>query len=235
MTNLAQWIEQNVSFPNCMVDRITPATGDEQRQLVRDNFGLDDAYPVVSEVFRQWVIEDDFYNGRPELEKVNVQFTRDVAPYEKMKIRLLNASHSAMGYLGYLCGYRFIFEIAQAPEFVSYIKTLMDREVTPLIGSVPGVNLDDYKQSLMQRFANETIKDQALRICMDGSLKMPRFILPSISEQLEKGGPIRNLTLCVASWIRFLAAEDEDGKAIPIDDPQAQRELPLKMLYEKRC
>jgi mannitol 2-dehydrogenase len=221
--DLAQWIEQNVSFPNCMVDRITPATGNEQRQFVQDNFGLNDAYPVVSEVFRQWVIEDDFGNGRPELEKVGVQFTSDVAPYEKMKIRLLNASHSAMGYLGYLCGYRFIFEIAQSPEFVLYIRTLMDREVTPLIGNVSGVNLGEYKLSLIKRFANESIKDQALRICMDGSSKMPKFILPSILEQLEKGGPIRNLTLCVASWIRFLAAEDEDGQPIPIDDPQAQR------------
>ena len=221
--DLAQWISQNVTFPNCMVDRITPATGDEQRQLVKDQFGLDDAYPVVSEVFRQWVIEDNFGDGRPELERVGVQFTDDVAPYEKMKIRLLNASHSAMGYLGYLCGYRYIFEIAQSAEFTSYIKTMMDHEVTPLIGSVPGVNLDEYKHSLMQRFANKTIKDQALRICMDGSSKMPKFILPSILEQLERGGPIRNLTLCVASWIRFLAAEDEHGKVIPVDDPKASR------------
>ena len=220
---LAAWIEKNVSFPNCMVDRITPATGDEQRQLVRDTFGLEDAYPVVSEVFSQWVIEDEFCNGRPDFEKVGVQFTKDVQPYEKMKIRLLNASHSAMGYLGYLCGYRFIYEIAQSEEFVPYIRKMMDKEVTPLIGSVPGVNLDDYKQSLMDRFTNETIKDQALRICMDGSSKMPKFILPSIVEQLEKGGPIRNLTLCVASWIRFLSAQDEAGNAIPIDDPQAER------------
>ena len=195
---LADWVSENVSFPNSMVDRITPATGDEQRKLVRDSFGVADAYPVVSETFRQWVIEDDFCNGRPELEKVGVQFTDDVAPYEKMKIRLLNASHSAMGYLGYLCGHRFIFEIAQDPQFARYIRALMDREVTPLIGTIPGVDLEDYKTSLMKRFANETIKDQALRICMDGSSKMPKFIMPSIVEQLQKGGEIRKLTLCAA-------------------------------------
>jgi mannitol 2-dehydrogenase len=220
---LADWIEHNVTFPNCMVDRITPTTTDAERELVRESFGLDDAFPVVAESFRQWIIEDEFCNGRPPLEKVGVQFTSDVKPYEKMKIRLLNATHSAMGYLGYLCGYRYIYEIAKAPEFIPYLKQLMDVEVTPLIGSVPGIDLGEYKASLMERFANETIKDQALRICMDGSSKMPKFILPSISEQLEKGGPIGRLTLCVASWIRFLSGKDYEGNDIPIVDPQAER------------
>lgn len=220
---LAKWIDKNVSFPNCMVDRITPATTDAERQFVRESYGLEDGFPVVAEPFKQWVIEDTFCNGRPALEKVGVQFTKDVAPYEKMKIRLLNASHSAMGYLGYLCGYRYIYEIAQAPEFIPYIKSLMDDEVTPLVGQVEGVNLAEYKQSLMERFANETIKDQALRICLDGSSKLPKFILPSIVEQLDRNGPIRKLTLCVASWMRFLNGKDEQGAEIPIQDPQADR------------
>lgn len=222
-SELAKWIESNVSFPNCMVDRITPATTDAEREFVRTTYNLEDAFPVVAEPFRQWIIEDDFCDGRPPLEKVGVQFTKDVAPYEKMKLRLLNASHSAMGYLGYLCGYRYIYEIAQAKEFIPYIKGMMDKEVTPLVGDVPGVNLSEYKQTLMERFANETIKDQALRICMDGSGKMPKFILPSIVEQLERGGPIRKLTLCVAAWLRFLNGKDEDGKEIPLVDPQAER------------
>jgi len=220
---LAKWIEKNVAFPNCMVDRITPGTTDAEREYVRSTFNLDDAFPVIAEPFKQWVIEDNFCNGRPPLEKVGAQFTSDVTPYEKMKIRLLNATHSAMGYLGYLCGYRYIFEIAQAPEFIPYLKSLMDNEVTPLVGTIPGVNLAEYKQSLMERFANETIRDQALRICMDGSAKLPKFIFPSIAEQLERGGPIRKLTLCVASWIRFLNGKDEDGNDIPINDPQADR------------
>jgi mannitol 2-dehydrogenase len=221
--DLAAWVEKNVSFPNCMVDRITPATTDAEREFVRKTYGLEDAFPVVAEPFRQWVIEDNFCNGRPPLEKVGVQFTSDVAPYEKMKIRLLNATHSAMGYLGYLCGYRYIYEIAKAPEFTPYLKAFMDLEVTPLVPPVPGVDLTQYKQSLMERFANETIKDQALRICMDGSGKMPKFVLPSIAEQLERGGPIRRLTLCVASWMRFLNGKDEQGVEIPIQDPQAER------------
>ncbi len=220
---LAKWIEQNVAFPNCMVDRITPATTDAERQFVRDTFGLEDAFPVVAEPFRQWVIEDHFPAGRPALEKFGVQFTKDVAPYEKMKIRLLNATHSAMGYLGYLCGYRYIYEIAQAPEFIPYLQDLMNIEITPLVGNIFGVNLAEYKKSLMERFANETIKDQALRICMDGSAKMPKFILPSIAEQLAKGGPTQRLTLCVASWIRFLYGTDEQGNEIPINDLQAEK------------
>lgn len=220
---LGKWIEQNVAFPNCMVDRITPATTDVERELVRSQYHLEDAFPVVAEPFIQWVVEDTFCNGRPSLEKVGVQFTKNVPLYEKMKIRLLNATHSAMGYLGYLCGYRYIYEIAQAAEFKPYLAELMDVEVTPLVGEVPGVNLSDYKKTLMDRFANETIKDQALRICMDGSAKMPKFILPSIQEQLDHGGPIRRLTLCVASWIRFLNAKDEQGEEIPIVDPQADR------------
>lgn len=220
---LADFIEKNVAFPDCMVDRITPATTDAERQFVKEAYGLDDGFPVVAEPFKQWVIEDHFPAGRPPFEKVGVQFTDDVAPYEKMKIRLLNATHSAMGYLGYLCGYRYIYEIARAPEFAPYLKDLMDVEVTPLVGTIAGVDLTEYKKTLMERFANETIKDQALRICMDGSAKMPKFILPSICEQLERGGPVRRLSLCVASWIRFLSGVDEDGKEIPIVDPQGER------------
>jgi mannitol 2-dehydrogenase len=220
---LARWIEARVAFPNCMVDRITPVTTDLERGLVRAEFGIDDAAPVVAEPFRQWVIEDAFCDGRPPLEKVGVQFTSDVAPYEKMKLRLLNATHSAMGYLGYLCGYRYIYEIARAPEFVPYLTALMDEEVTPLLDEVPGIDLSAYKATLMQRFANETIKDQALRICMDGSAKIPKFILPSIAEQLARGGNIRRLTLCVAAWFRFLAGVDEGGREIPLVDGQAER------------
>ncbi|HEY9788042.1 MAG TPA: mannitol dehydrogenase family protein, partial [Candidatus Obscuribacterales bacterium] len=220
---LATWIDKNVAFPNCMVDRITPATTDAERRYVLETYGLEDGFPVIAEPFKQWVVEDNFSNGRPPLEKVGVQFTNDVAPYEKMKIRLLNATHSAMGYLGYLCGYRYIYEIAQAPEFAPYLRDFMDVEVTPIVGNVPGVDLADYKRTLMERFANETIKDQALRICMDGSAKMPKFVLPSIEEQLARGGPIRRLSLCVASWIRFLNGVDEQGAEIPIVDPQGER------------
>lgn len=220
---LAAWIDSNVTFPNCMVDRITPATTDSERELVRTVYGLDDAFPVVAEPFKQWIIEDHFCNGRPDLEKVGAQFVADVAPYEKMKIRLLNGTHSAMGYLGYLIGYRYIYEIAQAKEYIPYVQALMDIEVTPIVGSIPGVDLTQYKRTLLERFANETIRDQALRICMDGSAKLPKFILPSIQEQLERNGPVHRLILCVASWLRFLSGKDEQGNEIPIVDPQSDR------------
>jgi mannitol 2-dehydrogenase len=156
--------------------------------------------------------------------------TDDVHPYEVMKIRLLNAGHSSLGYLGYLAGLKYIFEITQDPEFQRYTRGMMDEEVTPLLKPVPGVNLEDYKQTLIERFSNPIIKDQATRICMDGSNKMPKFILPSIRESLQRGGSISKLTLCVAAWFRFLQGTDEHGAAIPLDDPMGAtlRELAVK-------
>ena len=222
-STLRNWIERNVTFPNCMVDRITPATTEEDRTMVRQKFGIDDAWPVVCEPFRQWVVEDDFCNGRPQWERLGVQMTNDVLPYELVKLRLLNASHSAMGYLGYLAGFAYIHEIIVDPHFELYVRTLMDREVTPLLKEVPGIDLDDYKRTLIDRFANPAIKDTAARICLDGSSKLPKFILPSISEQLALGGPIKMLTLVVASWIRYLNGTDESGQPIVIDDPLAEK------------
>jgi len=180
---------------------------------------------VACEDFIQWVIEDKFCNGRPPLEKVGVQFTDKVEPFEKMKIRLLNGSHSAMAYLGYLCGYNFAYQIAQDKDFIQYLDKLMNIEVIPLVQDIEkfGINLNDYKKTLLKRFANSNIKDQTLRLCMDGSGKIPKYILPSIHEQLNTGGSIRGLTLCVASWIRFLAGVDENGNTIKISDPQADR------------
>lgn len=224
---LARWIENNVSFPNCMVDRITPATAIAERAAVCAAYQIEDAFPVIAEPFKQWIIEDQFCNGRPPLEKVGVQFTTDVVPYEKMKIRLLNATHSAMGYLGYLCGYTYVYEIPEVTTFVTYLKNLMNLEVSPLIGNVPGIDLEQYKNMLIERFANKTIKDHLLRLCMHGSAKIPSFILPSIAEQLTRDGPIDRLTLCVASWIRFLKGIDEQGIHIPIEDPQAEKLMRL--------
>jgi mannitol 2-dehydrogenase len=220
-SNLARWIEKNVSFPNSMVDRITPQTTNYERLLVRETFGIEDHCPVVCEAFRQWVLEDNFSQERPCFEDVGVQMVSNVAPYEKMKLRLLNASHSAMGYLGYLAGHRTIDSVARDPEFSAYILALMDEEVTELLDPVPGVALSEYKRTLLSRFSNKDIADQVLRICSDGSGKMPKFILPSIAEQLERGGPTSRLTLCVAAWIRFLSGKDEEGSAIPLQDPLA--------------
>jgi len=218
---LHDWIAAHVAFPNSMVDRITPQTTDADRKMVRAEFGIEDAWPVVCEPFRQWIIEDVFSNGRPPLEQVGVQFTTDVHPYEMMKLRLLNASHSAMGYLGYLGGYQYIHEIMADDLFREYIRRLMDQEVTPLLAPVPGIDLADYKATLLTRFANPTIKDQVTRICLDGSSKVPKFLLPSLSEALASGGPTTLLTLALAGWFRYLRGEDEQGRPYTIDDPRA--------------
>ncbi len=218
---LHDWVATNVAFPNGMVDRITPQTTDADRAMVRQKFGIEDAWPVVCEPFRQWIIEDKFSDGRPPLERVGVQFTTDVHPYEMMKLRLLNASHSAMGYLGFLAGFPFIHEIMADDVFRQFIKRLMDREVTPLLAPVPGIDLADYKATLLTRFANPAIKDQTARICLDGSSKVPKFLLPSLREALGTGRPSALLTLALAGWLRYLRGEDEQGEPYLIDDPRA--------------
>jgi len=190
---------------------------------VREQFGVEDAWPVVCEPFRQWVVEDRFCNGRPDWERVGVQMTDDVHPYEKMKIRLLNSSHSAIAYLGYLVGYRYIHEVAADEEFQRFMMAIMDDEVTPLLDPVPGVDPVRYKQTLVERFANPTIKDQVARVALDGSQKIPKFMLPSIREQIERGGPIRMQCLAIAGWFRYLNGRDESGNEIPIDDPAADK------------
>jgi len=215
---LAAWIEDNVAFPNCMVDRITIQTTDDDRAMVAQTFGVEDAWPVVAEPFRQWVIEDRFPQGRPPLEEVGAQFVADVHPYEMMKIRLLNAGHQAIGYLGYLCGYRYIHEVMGDPLFPAFMKRLMDEEITPLLPPVPGIDLDQYKHSLIERFANPEIRDQVSRICFDGSARMPKFLLPSLTEALSSGRPHALLTLAVAGWFRYLSGLDEQGEPILVED-----------------
>ncbi len=227
--SLAHWIDANVAFPNSMVDRITPQTTDDDREMVARDFGIRDAWPVVTEPFTQWIVEDAFSNGRPPLERVGVQFVDDVHPYEMMKIRLLNGSHVAMGYLGYLAGYRYVHEVMNDPHFQTFIQRMMDVEVTPLLPVVPGIDLDDYKRTLIERFANPKIKDQVQRICLDGSAKMPKFLLPSVSEALASGRPHRWLTLAVAGWFRYLRGVDEQGAEIPIQDPMADELQSLAM------
>ncbi len=215
---LANWIEANVTFPNGMVDRITPQTTSSDRALVAETFSIEDAWPVMCEPFMQWVIEDTFCNGRPPLEHVGAQVVPDVHPYETMKLRLLNASHQAMGYLGYLAGYRYIHDVIGDTDFRAFIAHLMADEVAPLLPPVPGIELAQYQQTLLERFANPKIRDQVVRICTDGSDRMPKFLLPSLAEALHQGRPHRLLTLAVAGWIRYLRGVDEAGQEINIVD-----------------
>jgi fructuronate reductase/mannitol 2-dehydrogenase len=212
---LARWITDRVSFPSSMVDRITPQTTDEERAEVARRYGVDDRWPVITEPFSQWFIEDDFCNGRPPLDAVGVRFVPDVAPYELMKTRLLNASHSALGYLGTLAGYARIDELMGEQLFATYAARLMDDEVTPLLPQPDGVDLAEYKALLLQRFTNPAIGDRLHRLCRRGSTKVAHHVLPSLLETLDRGGRAPLLTFAVAGWIRYLqlhdAVEDELG------------------------
>ncbi|KAF1829875.1 NAD(P)-binding protein [Decorospora gaudefroyi] len=219
---IATWISENGAFPNSMVDRITPRTSDEDKVNLAKNFGVEDSWPVVTEPFHQWVLEDKFVDGRPPFEKAGVQVVPDVhkvEEYELIKLRLLNASHSAMGYAGYLAGFTYIHEVINNPIFRKYIFNMMQQEVKPLLPHIPGVSVDDYCNTLLGRFSNPTLKDELPRICLGGSGKIPQFIMPSIAEQIQAGGPLTRLTLCAAAWFRYLSGVDEQGRAFQVDDP----------------
>jgi fructuronate reductase/mannitol 2-dehydrogenase len=215
---LAGWIEENVAFPASVVDRITPETTSEHRRLLEAEFGIRDRTPVVSEDYLQWVIEDEFCNGRPALEQVGAQFVTDVTPYALNKKRLLNGSHCALGYLGYLCGYDRIDEAVSDPLLGRYAEALMDEEVGPLLPRMLGLDLSAYKRSLLTRFANPRIGDRLRRLCGRGSTKMPAYLLPSLTEAIERGRPHDKLTLAVAAWIRYLRGVDFAGNRIEIED-----------------
>jgi mannitol 2-dehydrogenase len=216
---LGAWLSEKGSFPNAMVDRITPATTDEHRALVRDEIGIADGWPVVTEPFKQWVIEDRFPLGRPQWERVGAQMTSDVHPYEMMKIRLLNASHQALCYIGMLLGYRFADETMADADIRKLVETMMNVEVTPLLPDVPGIDLAQYKRTLVERFSNPTLRDQLARIGTEGSARIPKFVLPSVLERLERGGPMRALCFTVAAWFRYLTGKDDRGQPLPMNDP----------------
>lgn len=220
---LARWLATQGSFPNSMVDRITPATTDEHRALVREDFGIVDAWPVVCEPFRQWVIEDEFPQGRPAWEKVGAQMTHDVLPYEKMKLRLLNASHQALCYIGMQLGYTYAHEAMGDAGIRLLVRRMMDDEVTPLLDSVAGIDLERYKATLLERFSNPAVRDQLARIGTEGSARIPKFVLPSVREALARGGAIKLLAFTVACWFRYLEGHDEAGREMPLSDPYAVR------------
>lgn len=221
---LAAYVESNVSFPNTMVDRITPRTTEADQNHIRTSYKLDDHAPVVCESFFQWVIEDDFPLGRPALEKIpGVIFTNDVHPYEEMKLRLLNAGHSQLGYLGHLAGHSFIHEVAGDEQFRLLLDRFWSKEVIPNLAPVPGIAFADYCNTIVERFLNPNLKDQTLRICLDGSAKIPTFVLPSIRAGIANDTPIELGTLCVAAWIRFCSGVGELSEEIQLEDPMATK------------
>ncbi len=220
---LGEWIAAEVAFPNSMVDRITPVTTNEMRGEIAAEFGVEDQWPVVAESFTQWVLEDRFTLGRPALETVGVQLVEDVEPYELMKLRLLNASHQAMSYLGLLAGHRYVHEVCTEPLFVQFLLGYMTQEATPTLRPVPGIDLGAYRHQLIERFASTAIQDTLERLIVDSSERIPKFLLPVVREQLAAGGEIRHAALIVASWSLY-AAEAESGARFPaLPDVRATR------------
>lgn len=220
---LRRWVDEHVAFPSSMVDRIVPATTDEHRLLAAERFGIADAWPVVTEPFRQWVIEDYFPQGRPSWKWVGAQLTTDLEPYERLKMRLLNGSHQALCYIGLLVGYEFVHEAIGDPTIRKLVRRMMDAEVTPLLKPAAGIDVDVYKRTLLERFANPAIGDSLARIATDSSARMPKFVLPSIGEALRRGGSIDVLSFTVAAWFHFLAGRDDAGHALTVVDPQRDR------------
>ncbi len=220
---LARWIEANVAFPNSMVDRITPATSDREREILREQFGVEDNWPVFCEAFRQWVVEDRFPAGRPALEKVGVTFTGDVAPYELMKIRILNGGHAAIAYPAALLDIHFVHEAMEDAQIAAFLEEVTRREIIPVVPPPPSVDLDGYRAKVASRFANPKIGDTITRLCLDGSNRQPKFILPSVADRLRAGADIKGLALVSALWCRYCHGETESGKAIAPNDPNWDR------------
>jgi mannitol 2-dehydrogenase len=220
---LGAWVQQAVRFPDSMVDRITPVTTDDDRAEVRNRFGVEDGWPVMCEPFTQWALEDSFGDGRPPWEDAEVQVVADVEPYELMKLRLLNASHQALCYFGYLSGYRLVHDVAQDPLFARFLLSYMDSEATPTLEPVPGIDLDDYKRTLIERFSNAHVRDTVARLCAESSDRIPKWLLPVIRHNLTTGGPIERSTAVVASWARYAEGVDEQGRPIEVVDRLADR------------
>ncbi len=215
---LGAWVRETVAFPNAMVDRITPVTADADRAALAEEFGVADRWPVVSESFTQWVLQDEFPTGRPAWDEAGVQLVGDVEPYELMKLRLLNAGHQAMCYAGWLAGHRYAHEVATDPVIRQFLSDYMTAEGRPTLPEVPGVDLDAYIDELLHRFANPQVRDTVARLCLEGSDRIPKFLIPVIRANLDSGGPIRRSATVIASWARYMEGVDEQGAPIPIVD-----------------
>jgi len=217
---LADWIAENTAFPSTMVDRITPATTPEDVALLKEMYNIDDAWPVCAEDYTQWVIEDNFPLGRPTWEAFGALLVDNVEPYELMKLRLLNGSHSALAYLSYLAGHRRVHEAMQDDEVFHFIKNYMD-VITPTVPEVPGVDLNAYKAILCERFSNPNVSDQVSRLAEDGSKKMQGFIRGATEELLLKGHDTKHVAGAVAGWISYCRAVDLENNEIEVVDPRA--------------
>lgn len=220
---LASWVKENVAFPNSMVDRITPATTDQERHLVIEQYGIKDNWPVTCELFKQWVVEDNFPAGRPALEKVGVKFVKDAVPYETMKIRILNGGHAAIAYPAGLLDIHYAHEAMQNELVSGFLTKLVSDEIIPIIPPIEDVDLLGYFGEVAKRFANPNVRDTVTRLCLDGSNRQPKFVLPSVYDRLERNQDITGLALVSAFWCRYCAGETESGAEILPNDPNWDR------------
>jgi len=216
--DLAEWMSTSVAFPNSMVDRITPVTTPENIREAQQITGLADAWPVVAETFFQWVLEDNFPAGRPPFEKAGVQLVDDVEPYELMKLRLLNASHQALAYFGYLKGYRLVHDAVNDPDIQTLLCRYMAEEAQPTLKPVPGVDLTDYQNTLIERFTNAEVRDTVARLAAESSDRIPKWLVPIINERLEHGLDVTLCAAILASWARYAEGREEDGQPIDVVD-----------------
>lgn len=224
---LAEWIVEKVSFPNGMVDRITPATGDRERQILADDFAIEDGCPVFCEDFTQWILEDKFPAGRPALETVGVQFVPDVTPYENMKIRILNGGHAVIAYPAGLMEIEFAHEAMAHPLIGGFLEKVEREEIIPTVPPVPNTDLGDYYRLIETRFANPKIGDTIRRLCLDGSNRQPKFIIPSIADRLSAGTQVTGLALESALWCRYCYGTAESGMKIEPNDPNWKSLVPV--------
>jgi mannitol 2-dehydrogenase len=220
---LPKWVEDHCTFPNSMVDRITPATAPEDREWLRDSAGIDDGWPVVSEPFRQWVMEDRFATDRPPWEEAGALFTDRVHDWEQYKLRMLNAGHSSIAYLSALAGITYVHEAIAVPAVRTFLDGLLHREAIPTLAKIPGHPREEYAASVLERFANVGVRDEIARVCIDGSAKFPTFLIPTIEWQMEHGGPIERAAAALAGWARYLAVLDPGQQAFDANGDAARR------------
>jgi mannitol 2-dehydrogenase len=203
--DLARWVEAACTFPNSMVDRITPQTADSDRGWLRDTLGIDDGWPVVAEPFRQWVVEDDFGAGRPRFEEVGVLYSDRVHEWELYKLRMLNGTHACMAYLSALAGIVYVDEAMATPPLLRFLERFLQEEAIPTLDEIPGHPREQYAATVLDRFANRGVRDQIARLCIDGTAKIPTFLIPTIERQLATGGAVECAALALAGWARYLA------------------------------
>lgn len=229
-SELADWMATHVTFPNCMVDRITPVTTDADRAKTSEKLGITDQWPVVCEPFIQWVLEDNFVSGRPPFEKSITQLVKDVEPYELMKLRLINAGHQAIAYFGLLLDYVYVHDVTQNKQIVDFLQSYMDNEATSTLKPVAGIDLTAFKAKIVERFQNPYVQDTLARLAVDGSDRIPKFVGPVIRDRLAKNESVWLSTAIVASFARYLDGVNEQGKTIEIVDRMKDK---LTILSEK--